>query len=117
MVLFAALAAHWLEILLYALAYWLLDEGAQLGWLAGEAVSDFNDYLYFSATSYTTLGVGDIYPTHALRLLAAAESLNGLLLIGWSASYTYLSMHRFWNVDDTAAHDDAKTIGHHMQGR
>jgi hypothetical protein len=31
-----------------------------------------------------------------MRLLAGMEVLNGLLLIGWSASYTYISMERFW---------------------
>ena len=31
-----------------------------------------------------------------LRLLAGVEALNGLLLIGWSASYTYIAMERFW---------------------
>jgi len=25
------------------------------------------------------------------------EALNGLLLIGWSASYTYFAMERFWS--------------------
>ena len=29
-------------------------------------------------------------------MLAGGEALNGLLLIGWSASYTYISMERFW---------------------
>jgi len=27
------------------------------------------------------------------------QALNGMLLIGWTASYTYLSMERLW--DDT----------------
>jgi len=27
-----------------------------------------------------------------MRLIAGAESLNGLVLIGWSASFTYLTM-------------------------
>jgi hypothetical protein len=31
-----------------------------------------------------------------MRLIASVESLNGLVLIGWSASFTYLSMERFW---------------------
>ena len=30
-------------------------------------------------------------------VLAGAEALNGLLLIGWSASYLYIAMERFWN--------------------
>ena len=31
-----------------------------------------------------------------LRLLAGLEALNGMLLIGWTASFTFLSMERFW---------------------
>jgi hypothetical protein len=30
-------------------------------------------------------------------MLAGAEALNGLLLVGWSASYAYIAMERFWN--------------------
>jgi hypothetical protein len=43
------------------------------------------------------LKVGD------LRLIASLEVLNGLLLIGWSTSFTYLSMLRYWKL-----HDDGK---------
>ena len=32
----------------------------------------------------------------ATEVLAGVEALNGLLLIGWSASYTYIAMERFW---------------------
>jgi len=39
----------------------------------------------------------DIVPGGDLRLVAGVEVLNGLLLIGWSASYTYIAMERFWN--------------------
>jgi hypothetical protein len=35
-----------------------------------------------------------------LRLLAGAEALNGLVLIGWSASFTYIAMERFWSPGD-----------------
>ena len=31
-----------------------------------------------------------------MRLVAGVESLNGLVLIGWSASFTYLTMEEFW---------------------
>ncbi|MFD2270083.1 hypothetical protein ACFS07_00430 [Undibacterium arcticum] len=34
-----------------------------------------------------------------MRLLAGMEGLNGLLLIGWSASYIYIAMERFWSDD------------------
>jgi hypothetical protein len=39
-------------------------------------------------------------PTGPLRLLVGVEALNGLLLIGWSASYIYLAMERCWNIGD-----------------
>jgi hypothetical protein len=32
-----------------------------------------------------------------MRIVAGIESLNGLVLIGWSASFTYLTMERFWD--------------------
>ena len=38
-----------------------------------------------------------ILPVGPVRLVAGAEALNGLLLIGWSASYAYLAMERFWD--------------------
>ena len=46
--------------------------------------------------SYTTLGIGDIYPLEGLRLMTGVESLAGLLMITWSASFTYLTMEKYW---------------------
>jgi hypothetical protein len=60
------------------------------------------DFYYLSLSSYTTLGIGDIYPTGPLRVIAGIEALNGLVLIGWSASFTYLTMERFWGVQRSA---------------
>jgi len=54
------------------------------------------DYIAFSAETYTSLGLGDIRPVGVLRLLAGTETLTGLILIAWSASFTYLAMSRFW---------------------
>ena len=34
----------------------------------------------------------DIYPIGDIRLLASIEALNGLLLVAWSGSFTYLAM-------------------------
>ena len=33
----------------------------------------------------------------SLRLLASIEPINGLMLLGWSASFTYYLMQRFWD--------------------
>jgi hypothetical protein len=52
--------------------------------------------MYFSAETYTSVGYGDVVPVGHVRLLAGIEALNGLVLIGWTASYTYIAMERFW---------------------
>ena len=54
------------------------------------------DNVYFSYTSYTTLGMGDIDPFGHIRHLVGLESLVGLLLITWTASFLYLEMQRYW---------------------
>jgi hypothetical protein len=53
----------------------------------------------FLAETYTSLGYGDVVPRGDVRLLAGIEALNGLLLIGWSVSYTFIAMERFWKDD------------------
>lgn len=65
--------------------------------------ASFSASLYFSAETYTSLGFGDLTPNGPVRLLAGVEALNGLLLIGWSASFTYLCMERFWSPADEAS--------------
>ena len=95
LVIFATFFAHALEILLYALAVYLLVHAVRLGTL-GAHHGSLAQCLYFSAETYTSLGYGDIVPTGDLRLVAGVEALNGLLLIGWSASYMYIAMERFW---------------------
>jgi hypothetical protein len=69
-----------------------------LGKLAGHLEGDFLDFFYFSIATYTTLGIGDLHPAGAMRVVAGVEALNGLVLIGWSASFTYLTMERFWDI-------------------
>jgi hypothetical protein len=48
---------------------------------------DFDTALYFSTTTFSTIGYGDIVPAHNWRILAALEGVNGFLLIGWSTAY------------------------------
>lgn len=96
-VIITAFLAHVVEIALYALAIYCLVRFAGLGTLGDSARFGFDVSLYFSAETYTSLGYGDVVPGGDLRLVAGAEALNGLLLIGWSASYAYIAMERFWN--------------------
>lgn len=95
-VIIGAFGAHFLEILLYGAAYYLLASRFDVGGMGQAGPLHFSRCLYFSAETYTTLGYGDVLPHGDLRLLAGLEALNGMLLIGWTASYTFLSMERFW---------------------
>jgi len=95
-VILGTFVAHAMEGFSYAVAYWLLSHFSTLGSIGPMSHTTFASCLYFSAETYTSLGYGDIVPTGALRLLAGTEALNGLLLIGWSASYIYVSMERLW---------------------
>lgn len=99
-VLLCIFAAHLVEAVVYAIGISLIVS-AGLGSLAGEVGSKEGwvlDHFYFSLASYTSLGIGDIIPHGGLRLLAGVEALNGLVLIAWSASFTYLTMERFWGL-------------------
>lgn len=95
-IVFAVLAAHIVEIGLYAVAYALGDGVLALGGFGGLAVTVPHDYFYFSIVSYTSLGLGDVFPTEHLRFITGIEALNGLLLITWSGSFIYIAMGRLW---------------------
>ena len=96
-VIFGAFFAHAAEIVLYAVAIYVLVRYAGTGTLGDASRLSLIKCLYFSAETYSSLGYGDVVPGGDLRLVAGVEVLNGLLLIGWSASYTYIAMERFWS--------------------
>ena len=94
-VVLGLLAAHTVEVWLFALAYTWLDDWAGFGAVIGTEGA-FEDYLYFSSVVYTTLGFGDQIPTGSLRLICGAEALTGLAMITWSASFMFVEMQRYW---------------------
>ena len=96
-IIFVTFFAHAFEIFLYAVALYVLSGHLGLGTLGGESNPSLSVSLYVSAETYTSLGYGDVVPAGELRLLAGTETLNGLLLIGWSASYIFIAMERFWS--------------------
>jgi hypothetical protein len=91
------LLMHLVEIALFALAFRLAVLHPDSGSIVGQHDGSVLDWLYFSAITYTTVGYGDVAPIGGLRLIAAIESLLGLVLIAWSASFTYLVMERYWD--------------------
>ena len=100
LVIFCAFFAHILETAVYGLALFWLVKYAGVGGLHG--LDDFSlvNCMYGSPETFTSLGFGDIAPVGPIRLVAGLEALNGLLLIGWSASYVTIAMERFWKAED-----------------
>ena len=96
---FGALTAHALEVWIFATSYFLMHRSEDWGHLQGNFDGTLLDCVYFSFTTYSTLGTGDIEPFGDLRYLTGLESLTGLVLITWTASFLYLEMTRYWDND------------------
>jgi ion channel len=99
LVVVGVFTAHILEVMLYAGAYHALEHGVTVGGLDGQPGDSWMDYFYYSIVMYTSLGLGDVFPVGHLRVISGVEALNGLVLIGWSTSFTFLAMRRFWPLD------------------
>lgn len=102
---FGCFLSHIIHIFLYAAAYFVAVTEWQWGSIAiagesGVTTLSFMDFIYFSAVSYTTLGFGDLYALGGIRMIVAVEALNGLLMMSWTASFTFLMMERFGTSQD-----------------
>lgn len=81
------LALHLIEITLWAGVY------VSQHWLP-----NWESSFYFSATSYSTTGYGDIVLPRAWRLTGVMESVTGVLLMGWSAGFFFAIVHRLFEI-------------------
>ena len=50
------------------------------------AIETFEESLYFSIVTYTTLGYGDITLGEEWRILASLEAATGIIIFGWSTA-------------------------------
>ena len=91
-----SLCAHILEMWLFAFGYYFLIQSGEFGSLKGNFDGSLVDCTYFSFSTYTSLGYGDIEPFGNLRFLAGLEALTGLVLITWTASFLFIEMRKFW---------------------
>ncbi len=92
---FGAIFAHIIEIWLFALSFYFMHHN-NWGQLSGNYDGSLMASVYFSFTTFTTLGFGDIEPLGDLRYLTGIESLTGLVLITWSASFLFYEMQKYW---------------------
>jgi hypothetical protein len=97
---FGTLIAHALEVWLFAIAYYIMHKtdgwGKLMSFTDPDASIHLYDCIYFSFSTYSTLGYGDIAPTGDMRYLTGIEALTGLVLVAWSASFLYLEMQQNW---------------------
>lgn len=93
----AALIAHSIEVWVFGLAYYLMHRAQGWGHFEGSFDGSLMDCVYFSFTTFTTLGFGDIQPIGELRYLTGIEALTGLVLITWTASFLLIAMQRYWD--------------------
>ena len=85
-------ATHLIESGLFAFGLLVSAEYFKIGVLTGDVSGQFREYLYYSMVTYTSLGLGDVFPLGELRLISGIEVLTGLLVIGWSASFLFSEM-------------------------
>ena len=94
-----ALAAHMVEVLLYAVGWLALINAGEIE-LSVPSPTPL-DIVYFSGSIYTSLGFGDIVPVRGGQILAVSEAVTGLVLIAWTASFTFYEMRSHWETHRT----------------
>lgn len=90
------LLVHTVEIWIFGAGIFWMAQYPSMGWISGDADIRLLDAVYLSATTFTTVGYGDLAPHGPMRFTMGSEALTGSVLITWSASFTFLEMQRFW---------------------
>ena len=79
---FGLLLLHLLQISVWAWCY---------EW--GDCFPDFATSFYYSATSYSTAGYGDVTPPGNWRIIGSIEAVTGILMFGWSTGVLFAVVH------------------------
>jgi voltage-gated potassium channel len=88
----AVIVLHGVLILFWASCY---------RWLC---FSSWESALYFSASSYATVGYGDIVLPSNWRMMGPLESISGVLMCGISVSVLFATVARLVNRDARSSH-------------
>ena len=74
-----------LDVILWAIFYYTQD-----------ALPSFEESLYFSTVTFTTVGYGDIVLSSAWRQLATFEAMNGWIIFGWATALIVAVVQRLY---------------------
>lgn len=89
------LLSHTVHIYVWAASLWILD-----------AMPGYENALYFSLVTYTTLGYGDVLLGPEFRIFGAMASACGILMFGLTTAFTvgFLNrvMQNYFNSDPSA---------------
>ena len=79
---------YWISIIVLVIFVISIVESAvwALAYQITGTLASFEESLYFSIVTFTTLGYGDITITEPWRLLAASEAAIGIIVFGWSTA-------------------------------
>lgn len=77
--------AHIVQIWIWALFY-----------ISVGAVHDFESALYFSTSTFTTVGYGDVVLNETWRLVSSFQAANGFILFGWSTAFIFEVMSKLY---------------------
>ena len=81
-------ALHTVEIIIWASAY--------LALVPIDELASFEEAVYFSFVTFTTLGYGEITLSAGWRLLSGIEALNGIILVGWTTAMIFSVVQHIW---------------------
>jgi len=85
----------------------LLEVGIWAGaFLLCGILPDFETSFYFSLTSYTTVGYGDVLLPVNWRLIGPIEAAVGVLMLGWSTGFIVAAVQRTLNSRVVSAKHD-----------
>ena len=77
--------AHVIQVIIWAVFY-----------VAVNALPDFEEALYFSTSTFTTVGYGDVVLDKSWRLTSAFQSANGFIMFGWSTAFIFEVMSKLY---------------------
>ena len=79
------LLLHLVEVSVWAAAFTVFD-----------LLPDFETSMYFSLTSFTTVGYGDVVLPAPWRLAGPIEAAVGVLMFGWSTGFIVAAVDRIY---------------------